>query len=506
MLMATILILTDFQDNFPYHYPDWFYALFVISVVFFASSLFLSRYLKKRKEKNYAKTHRTKSNKPKKHKKLLDKCEKKGYIYLGCFIISGKPCYLILDELFRHIQVIGGTGAGKTTSVIYTILLQYIKLGYGVIFIDAKADYRTAQTVYWFCKQAGREDDFMMFSLTDPELSNTYNPLCLGNATQKKDKIISSIDFTEPFYRDECESCAQLLFSDLELANKQGKNLPVSLPALYEYLENPPKELPRFRRFFYDHRNNIFNLQNEIRLLCETPFSHLFLGDEINLLDAYLKGKIVYFAINTSLYQETAIRLGKIITGDINALCGTLQGMTERHPFGVIIDEYAKFGTQGFAHTLSQGRNVKFMTLISHQSLADLEAIDKTHPSKIRDNTHTRIVLGDPDPELSSQFSDEIGTYPTIQKTRQIKRGFLFDIPTGLGTERNVREYCLHPDELKNMKMGQAAVITPHDFGIIWLSYTEPNVSQVKLPQKEKPENTRLSEERQYETKTPDEF
>lgn len=137
-----------------------------------------------------------------------------GITFIGYNAKYKTPAFITDDERLRHVEILGSTGTGKTSSLIFPMLKQDMEKGRGIILIDAKGDLSATKTVYQLAKDTGREKDLLFFSATETDKSNTYNPLLLGNPTQLKDKVIGIIEFTEPHYKRECESGLQTLFAE----------------------------------------------------------------------------------------------------------------------------------------------------------------------------------------------------------------------------------------------------------------------------------------------------
>ena len=223
--------------------------------------------------KRYRNTVPKEINMGKVYKKAVKEAKGNGYgfTFLGYDFKYRKPAIITDEERLRHVQILGGTGSGKTSSLILPMIQQDMERGRGIVFVDAKGDITTARTMYKMAVDAGRKEDFLMFSMSNPEKSNTYNPLALGNATQLKDKIIGAMDFTKPHYKRECESGLQILFD--ELLERRGI---VTLGALCEALNKPTDEFPKFLAFYDEHKKNILGIQAEISLLMNTRFSPSF--------------------------------------------------------------------------------------------------------------------------------------------------------------------------------------------------------------------------------------
>lgn len=416
--------------------------------------------------------------------KYLDTSKKiakeKGYrfTFLGYNGYTDQSALIFDEERKRHTQIIGSTGTGKTHFVMLPMIKQDIEKGRGIIFIDAKGDIETAKTVYKLCADSGRGSDFEMFSMNNPELSKTYNPLELGNATQLKDKIIETIPMTEPHYERECENALQILFNDYF-----KKHETIDLRTLYKLLMNPGTETPNYLDYYEEHKKNLGGLYNEIGLIINTEFGDKLNGNEMNLYRGYMDNKIMYFALNILAYGKSGRRLGKLITGDINTLCGVIQSeeKAQRKETGIYIDEYKEFGTPAFTNTLAQGRSANFMITIAHQSIGDLKAIDKNHPEQVQTNTNTRIVLKTNDNETPREISKEIGTYRTIKRSRGVEVDGEVKM-TGTGGETVGDEFFVPEQLIKKLKVGEACLKTPSDYGIVKLRPVFMNTSEIELP------------------------
>jgi hypothetical protein len=226
-----------------------------------------------------------------------------------------------------------------------------------------------------------------------------------------------------------------------------------------------------------------------------TKFSHLFNSGEINLLEAYDKKKIVYFALNVLIYGETGKRLGRMITGDLNTLNGMKQNSDERDGFGVYIDEYGVFGTEAFALTLSQGRSAKFMVTIAHQSNADLQAISPHHDGQVKTNTKTHLVL-QANHDDAEDFCNEVGTYRGIETTRQVALSGTLE-GAEMGSEKVVDVYKINPQELRHLNTGFAAYKTPSSHGLVqlrYLGYPLDVLKKIIFPDRERPQELSSNE------------
>jgi len=405
----------------------------------------------------------------------------KGLTYVGYEVTWKSPVYLTPKERNEHVHVLGTTGSGKTRHVIFPMMRQDIQRGLGVVFIDAKGSLENAKAVYRMVKEAGREKDFLFFSLSPEHGSATYNPLRRGNSTQLQDRIAASIEWSEPYYQRVCEDALQTLFMDLQKLEQR-----VTLNDLHKHLKDPPASLPHFKELADQHQKEIQSLRSEIGLLVNTDFGHLFnkLESDIDLLDVYQKRKIVYFSLDTQSYPRAAMRVGKMITQDINTLSGLVEsqkGENEKKPLAVYIDEFQAFGTKGFINALVRGRSSGLWITIAHQSLGDLKAIDPAFVQQVNDTTNTKLFLRVNDPETAQSFADFVGTGKKIQTTRQIHLQGK-EPERILGSQRIVHEYIIHPTEVKTLGTGHAVFKCGRWSGRLILPGYFESVEGVELP------------------------
>lgn len=98
------------------------------------------------------------------------------------------PILIDFDIALRHMFVVGTTGSGKTTFLIY-LLQQHLEMGGGAIIVDGKGDKDIYTDVYNTCVHCNREDDFYVMNFNVPSESNTMNPLLSGDTDEIIDVI-----------------------------------------------------------------------------------------------------------------------------------------------------------------------------------------------------------------------------------------------------------------------------------------------------------------------------
>src|SRR5665213_400375 len=116
----------------------------------------------------------------------------------NCYLVlSPKPMQVVMGEESRmlHTEVIGATGVGKNYYCQLPWIYQDIMHGAGVVIIDPKGAMRTQVAAY--VRKAGRQSHARYLSLSQPRLSDTYNPLV------DQDPHVVAERFHQAFYQDD---------------------------------------------------------------------------------------------------------------------------------------------------------------------------------------------------------------------------------------------------------------------------------------------------------------
>src|SRR5581483_6067971 len=113
--------------------------------------------------------------------------------------LDGEPVALTDRQLESHTVIVGASGSGKSTTLL-RILTDQIHGGKGVVAIDLKGSPAFADQLAQAARDAGRQ-----FRLWTPDGPARWNPLAYGNATELKDKLISTEWFSEIHYQSELQ-------------------------------------------------------------------------------------------------------------------------------------------------------------------------------------------------------------------------------------------------------------------------------------------------------------
>lgn len=398
-------------------------------------------------------------------------------VYLGESIERNKALFLTNDQREMHMQVVGSTGTGKTESVLLPMLAHDIKHGKGALVIDGKGDRELLDRIHHIVKECGRRKDFYFFLLADPENSNTYNPLLRGNATELKDKIVGSMQWSEEFYRRMAEQAALTLLNAL-IATKQKVRFTTLHACLSDInsLKNladmtkvkDPRlhmDLVKMVGSFKDNQKFLSGLMADLYLSSRSEFSKLLDVDRphIDLLNLYQNNKIAYFALDLQGYGDTAKRMGRMILQDLKTVSSYIQSRmpaSKRHFFPVFVDDAASFLDLNFVDFLNKSRAARIAISVFHQSLADLSfRWAPNFQQQVIENTNIKIVLRQDDPWAVEKFTKIAGTRRTLIPTYQTEDRFMGKGFTGTGSIREGQAFKIDPDLIRALQRGDAIVI-----------------------------------------------
>jgi hypothetical protein len=377
----------------------------------------------------------------------------------------------------RHTLLIGATGTGKTTTMLWA-LLRHLDAGFGAIVIDAKGD----RGLLARCRgeALARERAFYRFSLDGP--SNQWNPLACGSTGERADKLIAAEEWTEPHYKRLYQRYLLAVFTALDaqatepdLSTVVGLLNPDKLTLLSRQIESEQtaqRLLDYLGELTPDERRDLGGLRNRLAILAESEHGTLLAAaedpaDEIDLLLAVAQQAVVVFSLNSSRYPESAKLLAAALFQDLKRAAGVLE--TEpglRHPAAVVIDEFGAFGQDHVLGLFQRARSAGLSLLLATQELADLRRIDPGFQDQVLGNVETIVAHRQNVPDSAELVAAIAGTRETWLHTFQTD-----DRPagarhgrSGLGTKRRGHEFIVAPDTIKQLRTGEAIVISkqPH--------------------------------------------
>ncbi len=306
---------------------------------------------------------------------------------------------LTKEERQRHVYIIGGTGNGKTTMMLYSII-QDIKAGKGLAVIDPHGDL--AKTILEHIP-ADRIKDVIYFDPDDVDYPIAVNLLELpegltgSELDKEKDRITESVIsvFRKIFSKDDSGG------HRIEYVLRNSIQTALMFPnptifTVFELLTNTVyrkkiiSKLPNgpLKNFWKNELGSAGNMQRvkmsagitakigrfefstSAKKVMDNPKSSIDFDDILNsnkiLVCNFSKGR---------LGEDTSALFGTTILAKLQIAVNRRDKIDEnkRIPFYLYVDEFQNFATTSFVQMLSEARKYKLYLTMAEQSTAQQE-------------------------------------------------------------------------------------------------------------------------------------
>ena len=407
-------------------------------------------------------------------------------IKIGTRLKDGHPVYLSDEKRTTHVQVLGATGRGKTESVILPWMVQDFGVKKNnVILIDGKGDPELAKRFRAYTETRDNECDITVFDPMSKD-SAVINPLQWGTPLQISDRIISSFDFPDPYYK---AVQSEGLLTVVSLLHANGIQITFKLVdrALrdMEYLSSLSEKSNDDRLKLKTRA--LLNLKDSERtsqfsgILSQlSPFVTGEIAELVNgrgdsmrevlsvsgVLSNRFHTEAAIVLIPTLIYPEAGRILGRMLLQEIAFSIGVRCSSSEANKFAsVFLDEFSSYAYPGFEQILNKARSAKVALHLSHQSTGDLEAVSPEFAKIVNTNTNIKCLLGLNDPDTADFFARHMGTETLTKFTERVEeRQSMFgskDERTGSKSMRETESYKVHPNRLKNLSAGEGVIHVP---------------------------------------------
>jgi hypothetical protein len=407
----------------------------------------------------------------------VDAAHPTGSIRLGVFKTNRKRMFdLTVAELGLHTFLPGATGSGKTTT-LERLADGAMASGSGLVIIDCKGGSlgTTAK------KLAARHG--LPFIVVDPDDPATvgYNP-CTGSPSDVANKLIGSFAFGEAgeIYKQVGMNVIPLVVKGLI-----ATGVPVTLVTIAEALDANGLRLlakkvddvapdtdssnedqktvtvralaDQLRDFVGDGdvagKNGVSGLKFRLGALIQGSFGPLFsVAKELDWDAVFATPTVVYVSLPVTAASEDVELLGRVIIQDLKQACGRRlrQAPDSMAPTLIAIDEFAALkDAKQIIDLLLQARQAKLPLVLSTQLLPQDPDLRSAVLQCGLIIAH-RLQAADAE-EIAAQF----GTRTAWKVTHQIDWE---TAETAKGTIRDVDEYVVHPNTLRQLPQGTAAV------------------------------------------------
>jgi hypothetical protein len=384
-----------------------------------------------------------------------------GMIHLGANAEDGRPFDIGADELAQHIFVPGASGTGKTTTLV-TLADGALANGYGVIIIDCKGSGLGGEAR----RLAARHE--LPFTAVDPKDKKSvgYDP-CSGDAAAVANKLIGAFQFTgeAEIYKHVAMEVIPIICRALE-----ASGTPVTLDNIYEALDRGGLGRLARRDGADAYRSRLEDLedsggvgaagyaglQRRLGALMEGTFGELFRKrPALNWQRQLKEPRVTYLSLSATAAGEDVELFGRVITQDLKQVCDERMRALDKGkdviPVLIIYDEFAALreATQ-IVDLLLQARQAKAPLIVATQFLP--EEIPILRPVMSAGILICHRLEAEDAEKVSAQF----GTHTVPLLTAQVD----FEVGTSeKGSVRWVEEYNMHPNDLKELPVGVAAVL-----------------------------------------------
>jgi hypothetical protein len=450
---------------------------------------------------------------PTKEVNLLEEIRRRppGHTFVGLtpmkrlFGYRWKPTYISPRQRTMHRHVMGKTGSGKTQSILWPQVLQDALDGKGVVVMSAKGSDEEISVMKGIAAVAGRQKQLRVFSLpawNQPQIaSHSYNMVYVkprspgsrgGDPVPMAERVFSVLPLGDNEYYN---TQAQILFVNVckllhGMVDERGFGLPFVMKDISVVLKGVGSKggwaaaVDHCLQHSLDEeaaeeiRNQVSRLGRDV----EKTFTGLigatdkFLGPLVNayapdiVFEEILETNgLVYVQLPANLFKIQAPALGRAVLMDIQqegSLRQVFRKVRNQKAFAVVVDEFYNFADPSILDSLNKLRDANLEFTLAHQSPADLELISKEFATAVWDNTRSRDVLNQDNPELCERIAKGVGTQQVMERTVRRQNGPLFtSLMTGDASSKQVETFRLHPNAIKGLaRCGQGYLL--NDEGI----------------------------------------
>ena len=424
---------------------------------------------------------------------------------IGRRVDTGQPVYLPANLLYYNLLGYGAPGSGKTTFA-KLLMYQQIKRGGGMLFIDAKLDSDDVKQICSFAKSVGRENDILFINPGNPDESNTYNPILVGDEDEISARCLALIPEAESAGEDHYRESARraikttiaalralgLRFNFRDLSTILGSDRAMS--AFHdELLTKVPDHSATADFMFLLEQYKLPSGQFDVRRLQETyggisgrlaTFGTGKFGEvtssyspEVNLFDAVRENKIVYVSLPTMGKSEAATNFAKMLVADLRTALSWLQALpgSERKLFLAFLDEAATYSMPAMQSMFSQNRSARLSLIPLTQTRSQFVGeVSEEFANIIETDCKTKVFFQLGDAASCKSAAELIGEKTGVSNTATVARSHGANTnkssaspdgsdaggsATTLG-QREERTWRVPPEDFARLSTGEAVLWT----------------------------------------------
>ena len=383
-----------------------------------------------------------------------------------------KPIYS--PDNAKHIFICGTTGSGKTVA-LSNYMRNCMKKDFPMLIIDGKGDTGKG-SILDVLTQLNKHYHKKIYciNLTNPSLSDTYNPFYNTSPTVAKDMLVNMTDWSEEHYKVNAERYLQRLIS---LMNKA--EIPLSFQSIVKFMELDnftllSTQLVKEKQISKErHLENLEiaktsgkvaeNSIARFSTIAESELVEIFSDTGIDIATALKEKAIILFILNPLIYPELSPAFGRLVL--IDSKKAISQRFNSRNRTFFLFDEINVYASKTLIDLVNKSRSANVTCVLATQSLSDLaSAEDEDFTQQIIENCNNYLVLRQNSAVNSENWANILGTRQTMEVTYQLQQKGLDTTQTGFGSARRVREYLYHPDEIKQLQTGNGIFLSRDEY------------------------------------------
>ena len=386
----------------------------------------------------------------------------------------------------RHVGVLGAPGSGKSTTVAAMLEQHvcgldglrhrtridgirqdiYVKgVRHGAVIIDPKGDPAIRKAARAAAQAVGAP--FIEFT---PQGGVVYDVLAGGDVDRRTDKILAAEEWTEPHYLAGATTYLREVMRTLEATGTHATLSKVLALMDPDRLEaHAAKAGPAHVKELGDYlasltprqKGDLSGLRDRIAALARSDMAAWMDPDRnptaprLDLAEAVQNSAVVLFTLQADDYPMLSKKLAAAIVLDLIAVAQRRQ--TRPIPTFVAIDEFGAIDSDLVLRLLARARGAGFSVALAAQTLADFSAAspDGSMATRVIGNLNALIVGRLNDATEAESIAQTAGTkdsWTTTQRTNLM-------LPGTEGTRTLDRDFIVHPDQIKTLRRGEAAVI-----------------------------------------------
>ncbi len=384
------------------------------------------------------------------------------------------------SSLHENVQIVGGTGTGKTHYVIKPFIQQTIRQDLGCFILDVKSNM--FQDVAYYASQAKRT--IQHFTLANYQNSHTYNPLYGDNPDAIANRLFTALYYdtrnSERYYVDLADAFLHnliglfkrgiktLTFTDLLTATQEVDTFRTITWFCAKYPDTHYSQYFRdqwLSKSPKDRRAELSGLINKLQRFCNSEWSHLLNVRKPDIRMDYVvsQGDIFLFSPDSARYPEDAKPLCILAMMDLAEKLADRYQNIPKKPFRVFLDEFYNLAYPKFIDFINKCREARVNLFLAHQSLGDLKGVSMEFLEQVMNTASNKIILRVNDPDTAEAFARQFGTE---RDTDYKVESFGADGLMSGYSKPQVEKFRFHPNLIKELRVGEAIVKIVGEAGI----------------------------------------